>query len=113
MSLITDVLITTAADESPAVAFVNEWLASLPSHIVQQLNEISTDGAGGCKVSSLHVYAAAFNYLPVTEFTGAVRRAPWCFPRSVVAYIDDETDGTCVMSPARPGRWIPALGEQP
>lgn len=113
MSFITDVLITTAAGESPAVAFVNEWLAGLPSHCVQQLAEISTDGAGGCKVSSLHVYAAAFDYLPVAEFTGAIRRAPWRFPLSVVAYIDNEADDTYVMSPARPGRWTLALGEQP
>lgn len=106
MSVITDVVIVATIDESLAITALNAWCAA--EHEGQQLNEISADGAGGHKAPSVRLYAAAFNYLHLTEFLDAVRNARWRLPHSVIVYVDDENDDTFAMSPARPGRWTPA-----
>lgn len=107
--MITDVVIVATIDEGAAITALNAWCAA--EHDGQQINEISADGAGGHKVASVHLYAAAFNYLHLTEFLDAVRNVRWRLPHSVIVYVDDENYGTFVMSPARPGRWTPAEQE--
>ena len=106
MSVITDVVIVTMHGEDEAVAHVNRWLKDNDPR-EPQLNRLDAEksGAGGTKVSSTVLYAAAFNFLDVSGLEDAIRAAPWRCPSFVVAYFDDEHVPTFVMSPARPSRW--------
>lgn len=105
MSFITDVVIVASCHEDDAIAAINGWLAANDS-LRQQLNEISTDGAGGRKVASMSVHAAAFNFLDQGGFEEVFRAAPWRIPVDAIAYVETESGETCVISPARPDRWV-------
>lgn len=109
MSCITDVLIVARGGEGEALASVNAWL-TVNDPRKQHLDEISTDGAGGGKVSSMALYAAAFNYVDLWGLLDAIRAAPWRIPSTVVVYVDDESGLTQVMSPAREDTWTLADG---
>lgn len=106
MSVITDALIVTMHGEDEAIAHVNRWLAENDPR-KPQLSKLDAEdaGAGGTKVSSMVLYAAAFNYVDLGGLEEAIRAAPWRCPSSVVAYFNDEHMPTFVMSPQRPGRW--------
>jgi hypothetical protein len=104
VSYITDVLLITSSSDGEAVATVNAWLAENADG--QQLAPAELNGGGGFKVTSNAVYAAAFNYLDRCDLEDAIRAAPWHIPSDVVAYFDDESGETFVMSPAREGRWM-------
>lgn len=111
MSVITDVVIVTMHGEDEAIARVNDWLAQNDPR-KPRLNRLAAEeaGAGGTKVSSAVLYAAAFNYVDGSGLEDAIRAAPWRCPSFVVAYFDDEFTPTFVMSPARPGRWMTREG---
>jgi hypothetical protein len=107
MSVITDVLIVTMGGEDEAVASINRRLEEDDSR-KQQLNRLDAEeaGAGGGKVASTVIYAAAFNFLDIGDFEEAIFRAPWRIPSAVVIYVNPEMGSTYVISPARPGeRW--------
>lgn len=105
MSFLTDVAVITLGEDE-AVTSVNQWLAENIG-CRQQLakTDLETAGAGGCKVTILVVYAACFNYLDVSGFEDAVRRARWRLPGSVVVYVDGEDGPPFAFSPARAGHW--------
>lgn len=107
MSVITDVVIVTMHGEDEAIAHVNRWLAENDPR-QPELNRLDaeTAGAGGTKVSSAVLYAAAFNFVDGPGLEDAIRTAPWRCPSFVVAYFDHEFTPTFVMSPARPGHWM-------
>lgn len=107
MSFLTDVAIVVLADEDEAIAHVNQRLASGDPHPQRLLKtDLEKAGAGGCKATSLVVYAACFNYLDFGTLEDAIRSAPWRLPGSVIAYIDGEGfPSTFVLSPARPDCW--------
>lgn len=102
MSLITDVVIVASFDESAAIDQVNQWL--LANRQSCGLAEISTGGAGGPKVASMHIYAGAFNYLDEDGFRNAVRSAPWRIAHSVIAWIDSESE-TYVVAAGKDETW--------
>ena len=111
MSVITDALIVTMHGDDEAIAHVNLWLEQNDSRKPRFARlDAEKAGAGGTKVSSMVLYAAAFNKVDLGGLVGAIRAAPWRARSSVVAYFDDEFAPTFVMSPARPGEWATSEG---
>jgi hypothetical protein len=107
VSFLTDVAIVVLHGEDGAIAHVNRQLARDDPR-PQQLARTGLEkaGAGGCKATSLVVYAGCFNYLDFGTLETAIRSAPWRLPGCVVAYIDGEGfPSTFVLSPARPDHW--------
>jgi hypothetical protein len=105
MSVITDVVIVCGDSEHDAAGYLNRWLKENDPR-GQQLKEISLAEGGGQKFTSATVYAACFNFLPLTGFMKAFRDAPWSCPWSAVAYIDPEATDTFVMTPGRSEEWL-------
>lgn len=107
MSFLTDVAVVTIGGEDEAVACVNARLTEAAADARHQLRKTDLEeaGAGGTKVTSLVVYAACFNYLDLSAFEDAVRRASWRLPGCVVVYVDGEGGPTFTFSPARDGHW--------
>lgn len=63
MSWITEVTVLGA--EQPAIDALNEWLAEHDVARHQRLEPIDMEHAGGTKLFTTDVWAAAFNYLPI------------------------------------------------
>lgn len=100
MSMITDVVVVSPFSESDAIRCINSVLQTCAKG--QELIPLDTSYAGGFKVMSISVYAAAFNYLPLTEFEQACISAPWCTKEGVVVYVDSEQyDGIWMWNPIR------------
>jgi hypothetical protein len=89
MSLITDVVIVTMSREDQAIAHVNAHLLATDER-KQQLTPLDMRAAGGSKVASACVYAAAFNYIHLAELKEALLTAPWRIPEWVTICIDSE-----------------------
>jgi hypothetical protein len=89
MSLITDVVVVAMFNEDAAIAHVNAHLAATDSR-KQQLEPLDMNAAGGTKVSSARVYAAAFNYVDWPGLRDALLAAPWRLPEDVTVCVDGE-----------------------
>jgi hypothetical protein len=71
MSYITNVLIQGAHTET--IESLNTWLAEADTERSQQFQRIDMDAAGGYKVYTPKVWAAAFNYGPMGELLPKLR----------------------------------------
>jgi hypothetical protein len=89
VSHITDVVVVAMSDERDAIAHVNKHLMATDPR-QQQFAPLDMDAAGGGKVASSAVYAAAFNYIDLADLKSALLAAPWKFPGWVTVCIDDE-----------------------
>lgn len=92
MSMITDVVVVTMLSEDDAIAHVNAALAADSRHEGQRLEALDTMHAGGLKVVSACVYAAAFSYVGAQALRDALTAAPWRAPGSVTICIGAEGD---------------------
>ena len=91
MSYITDVVVVAMSWEDEAIAHVNKHLMAAGQR--QQIAPLGMDAAGGRKVASSRVYAAAFNYVDLAALKDALLAAPWRFPGWVTVCINDEGSG--------------------
>jgi hypothetical protein len=101
MSLITDVVVVAMSREDDAIAYVNKHLTANDVR-EQQLAPLDMSAAGGGKVASSAVYAAAFNYVDVPDLRDALLAAPWRFPAWVTICIDGEGCGFERLTPGDP-----------
>jgi hypothetical protein len=100
MSLITDVVIVAMSRENDAIAHVNKHLMATDRR-QQQFRPLDMDAAGGGKVASSAVYAAAFNFVDLFDLKDALLAAPWRFPDCVTVCIDGESTGFERLIPER------------
>jgi len=83
MSVITDLLIVTSADEAEAMARLNAWCHDNDSR-QQTFEPISTDAAGGTKVFCARVWAMAANHFDWRGLAEAFPTFGWRWPVGVM-----------------------------
>ena len=101
MSLITDVVVVAMFNEDAAIAHVNAHLAATDSR-KQQLEPLDMNAAGGTKVSSARVYAAAFNYVDWPGLRDALLAAPWSSPSTLWSASTASTSASGLRQPGHP-----------
>lgn len=84
MSVICDYLIVTGMQEEEAMRALNLSLHTADEARRQTFNEVNMDGAGGVKVYTDNVYAAAFNHFIPYDIDDCIAAAPWRYPDMVV-----------------------------
>lgn len=91
MSYITQaVLVLGVLEEESSVQAVNAHLRKQGHE--QSFGRLDTSAAGGSKVYSGQVWAAAFNYVPSDDVRLAVKAARWHDPETVFLMLNEEND---------------------
>lgn len=91
MSYITQaVLVLGVLEEESSVVMVNAHLQK--SGHEQSFKRLATSAAGGSKVYSGQIWAAAFNYVPSDDVRSAVKAARWEEPETVFLVLNEEND---------------------
>ena len=112
MSYFTDVLIQGVRETE--IAPLNEWLLEHDPERQQQFREISMEGAGGTKVYTSDVWAAAFNYMPF-DLIGKLRDpATWGTAVLLVAVIihGEEVSEAFVFDGDHEGGYRPVMRQE-
>jgi hypothetical protein len=90
MSLITQVVVIAPIIRDEQVPGITD---PLPFDERQQsLRRLNTEQAGGVKVFSQSIYAAAFNYLDVGAFEDWLDALPWGYARPLVLIREEMED---------------------
>ena len=92
MSKVTDVILTTLADESAAIAALNTKVAE--KHECPVFSDMSYQNTAGDKHMQCSVYLGAFNYLDMAEFTALLRSLGWDAPEYVQLFAKEENEDT-------------------
>lgn len=103
MSVIFDAMLIPQLPEREAIAALNKALHDKDAERHQTFNEINMDHAGGSKVFTTDVYAAAFNHFVPSDVEDCICDAPWRAPAWVLYvrelgdyHYDEETSLTAV-----------------
>jgi hypothetical protein len=83
MSKVTNIIITTAIDES-GIERLNLALQYYPDFLPVESH------CGGNKAFESHVFLAAFNHLDIGEFKALARATPWDEPERVQIFIREQ-----------------------
>lgn len=91
MSVIFAAMLVTVLPENEAIRELNRLLHIKDEARHQTFNEIDMDHAGGSKVFTTDVYAAAFNHFIPSDVEDCICQAPWRAPQWVL-YIREMGD---------------------
>lgn len=95
MSYVTNVLLSfdILENEDERMAEVQEYAEAWSNG--QRFGDIwNSEAYGGNKAMEVPLYAAAFNYIQLTEFVGDLGRVNWKTPKNVRLFVCDQHEDT-------------------